>query len=296
MRRRGSPSPPTRHLIAGRYTAAIMAPAAARLGVGREAAGCPCGCSRGAVLAVALTTRSARHLRRGGSGAAVGVAPGAEARLLPFCGRVGAVLVFLINPFASAQGLTPIWTGPRIPVLDTEITQEELAPRRRPAAGPEAPLPSRRSTPGRGDRVLAAVARVAPHSALIAALATRLLPTLERDAGGLALAARARGGRSGGPRGRELGPLVSLSLERSLSLAEAMEARGTAAGRGRAPPPRPGPRAAASGAAGGGPRHFRRRRRLLRDRCRYYDLLGDPVTTAASARPVAVLVLAAPRW
>ena len=82
-----------------------------------------------------------------------------------------------------------------------------------------------------GDRVLAAVARVAPRSALIAALATRLLPALEADASGIVLAARARGARIGGrrPSAELLGPLVSLSLERSLALAEAMEARGTAA-------------------------------------------------------------------
>src|SRR4029078_1971194 len=37
-----------------------------------------------------------------------------------------ALLVFLVNPFVSVQGLTPIWSGPQIPLLDTEITQEEL--------------------------------------------------------------------------------------------------------------------------------------------------------------------------
>ena len=60
------------------------------------------------------------------------------------------------------------------------------------------------------------------------ALATRLVPTLERDAAGLAEAVRGRGHRGGGrPRLRRLlSPLVAGSLERAWNLAEAMEARG----------------------------------------------------------------------
>ena len=37
-----------------------------------------------------------------------------------------ALLVFLVNPFVSVQGLTPVWQGPQIPILDTQITHEEL--------------------------------------------------------------------------------------------------------------------------------------------------------------------------
>jgi energy-coupling factor transport system permease protein len=60
------------------------------------------------------------------------------------------------------------------------------------------------------------------------ALATRLVPTLERDALGLAEAVRGRGVAVEGIRGRArlLSPLVAGSLERAASLAEAMEARG----------------------------------------------------------------------
>jgi energy-coupling factor transport system permease protein len=87
------------------------------------------------------------------------------------------------------------------------------------------------------DRLLAR-ASVARRSAFAAALATRLVPTLERDAVGLAEAVRGRGVRVDGVRGRArlVSPLVATSLERALNLAEAMEARGFGrAGATRAP-------------------------------------------------------------
>jgi energy-coupling factor transporter transmembrane protein EcfT len=103
-----------------------------------------------------------------------------------------ALLVFLVNPFVSVQGLTPIWSGPHIPLLDTEITQEELvfgiAAGLRLIGSALAVAAFVRLADG--DRVLAALARVAPRSAMIAALASRLLPTLEQDATGLAMASR----------------------------------------------------------------------------------------------------------
>jgi len=89
------------------------------------------------------------------------------------------------------------------------------------------------------DRLVAA-AGFARRSALAVALATRLVPTLERDAAGLAEAVRGRGVRLRGARGhaRLLSPLVAGSLERATSLAEAMEARGYGrAGATRAPRP-----------------------------------------------------------
>jgi energy-coupling factor transport system permease protein len=71
-------------------------------------------------------------------------------------------------------------------------------------------------------------ARFARRSVLAIALATRLVPTLERDAAGLVEALRGRGVEVTGVRGRGrmLVPLLAGSLERSLNLAEAMEARG----------------------------------------------------------------------
>ena len=68
----------------------------------------------------------------------------------------------------------------------------------------------------------------ARRSALAVALATRLVPSLERDAAGLAEAVRGRGVVLEGARGYAtlLSPLVAGSLERASNLAEAMEARG----------------------------------------------------------------------
>jgi energy-coupling factor transport system permease protein len=76
---------------------------------------------------------------------------------------------------------------------------------------------------------------------LAVALATRLVPTLERDAAGYVEALRGRGVAVEGLRGRArlISPLVAGSLERSLNLAESMEARGFGRpGRTRAPSPR----------------------------------------------------------
>ena len=84
-------------------------------------------------------------------------------------------------------------------------------------------------------------ARFARKSALVVALATRLVPTLERDVRGLVEALRGRGVEVEGVRGRArlVSPLVAGSLERALNLAEAMEARGYGrAGATRAPTPR----------------------------------------------------------
>jgi energy-coupling factor transporter transmembrane protein EcfT len=72
-------------------------------------------------------------------------------------------------------------------------------------------------------------------------LATCLAPTLERDARGLAESLRGRGVEVRGLRGRGrlLSPLIAGALERSVNLAEAMEARGFGrAGRTRVPRPR----------------------------------------------------------
>ena len=87
------------------------------------------------------------------------------------------------------------------------------------------------------DRLVAA-AGFARRSGLAVALATRLVPTLERDAAGFAEAVRGRGMSIHGARGYAalLSPLVAGSLERASNLAEAMEARGFGrAGATRAP-------------------------------------------------------------
>ena len=91
------------------------------------------------------------------------------------------------------------------------------------------------------DRLLGA-ASWARRSALAVALATRLVPTLERDAVGLVESLRGRGVEVEGARARArlLSPLLAGSLERGLNLAEAMEARGFGRPAARARRRRPG--------------------------------------------------------
>jgi energy-coupling factor transport system permease protein len=166
--------------------------------------------------------------------------PGSR-RWLYLSGTLGSALsVFLLSPVVSHTGFHVLWEGPRLPVLGyLDVTSEELA-----AGGIQA---LRLAAVGLAfaayallldfDRLLQA-AGFARRSALAVGLATRLVPTLERDAAGFVEALRGRGVEVRGLRGRArlLSPLVAGSLERSLNLAEAMEARGFGrAGRTRAP-------------------------------------------------------------
>jgi energy-coupling factor transport system permease protein len=168
------------------------------------------------------------------------------ARRLPYLfGALATGLgVFVVSPLVATVGYDVLWEGgPTIPVLgQLDVTTEEL----REAAQNGLRL----ATLGLAfsayallvdhDRLVAAVG-FAPRSALAVALATRLVPSLERDAAGLAEAVRGRGVPLRGARGyaRLLSPLVAGSLERATNLAEAMEARGFGRGRrSRAPEPR----------------------------------------------------------
>ena len=150
--------------------------------------------------------------------------------------------VFVLSPFLWVEGSSALWRGPVVPVLGRiDVTAEELE---------IAALNGLRITAlGLAFAAyallldhdgLVAAAGFARRSALAVALATRLIPTLERDAFGLAEAVRGRGIRLEGTRGRArlLSPLVAGSLERASTLAEAMEARGFGrAGATRAPRP-----------------------------------------------------------
>jgi energy-coupling factor transport system permease protein len=155
---------------------------------------------------------------------------------------VSGLGVFVVSPFVQSTGFHVIWSGPIVPVLGSlDVTREELVIAAvnalrlvgvSLAAAAYALLVDH-------DRLLAA-AGFARRSAFTAVLATRLLPTLERDAAGLAEAVRGRGLAVAGVRGhaRLLSPLVAGSLERAQNLAEAMETRGfSRAGRTRAPAP-----------------------------------------------------------
>ena len=134
--------------------------------------------------------------------------------------------VFVLTPFFETLGSHPVWSGPIVPVLgQLDVTREELV------SAAENAL--RLACVG---LAFAAYALLLDHDRLLsaarfarpAALATRLVPTLERDAAGFVEALRGRGVEVAGVRGRAalLSPLLASSLERGLNLAEAMEARG----------------------------------------------------------------------
>jgi energy-coupling factor transport system permease protein len=160
--------------------------------------------------------------------------------LLGVAVTAGAVLV--VTPFVETVGWHVLWSGPTVPVLGTlDVTSEEL----RGAVFQALRLAalslafSAYALLLDHDRLVQGAA-FARRSALAVVLATRLVPTLERDAHGLVEALRGRGIEVTGLRGRArlVSPLLAGSLERGLNLAEAMEARGF--GRGghtRAPAP-----------------------------------------------------------
>jgi energy-coupling factor transport system permease protein len=142
-----------------------------------------------------------------------------------------AVGVVVLSPllWSSGEG-TLLWIGPTVPVLGPlDVSTVELyeAASNGLRLAAVALAFSAYALLLDHDQLVAA-ARGARRSALAVALATRLLPTLERDATGMAEAVRGRGLALDGVRGYAtlLSPLVSSSLERASSLAEAMEARG----------------------------------------------------------------------
>jgi energy-coupling factor transport system permease protein len=158
-------------------------------------------------------------------------APAERRGVYLFGALTSALGVFVLSPFLwSAPDGTVLWEGPTVPVVGpldvttTEIEQAALNALRLAALGlafaAYALLLDH-------DRLVSA-ARRARRSALAVALATRLVPSLERDAAGLAESVRGRGVRLEGARGYAtlLSPLVAGSLERATNLAEAMEARG----------------------------------------------------------------------
>ena len=144
--------------------------------------------------------------------------------------------VLVVSPFVQSTGSHPLWTGPVVPVLGPlDVTREELGialfqALRLTAVALAAAVYALLVD---HDRLLAG-ASWARRSTLAVALATRLVPTLERDAAALREALRGRGVELRAA--RLLSPLLAGSLERALNLAEAMEARGYGRpGRTRAP-------------------------------------------------------------
>jgi energy-coupling factor transport system permease protein len=148
-----------------------------------------------------------------------------------------ALLVMLINPIASQQGLTVLVDGPVVPVLgNVDITLEALV--YGAVAGVRVlvvvlgfALYSACVDP---DRVLRLAGRLAPRSALTASLATRAVPMLGRDGRRMAEAHSLRAGarpaadwRSRVARTATLTRALGAgALERSVELAAALEVRG----------------------------------------------------------------------
>ena len=167
-------------------------------------------------------------------------APHRPSRLFLLGGLVSGLTLALLNPFVTAEGDLIIWRGPEVSLIDLEVTLEEVVA----GLGMGLRLFAVAVLVGAvlahidPDRLQAQVARVAPRSALVCALAARLLPTLERDARSISEAARLRGvALAEGPwatRARRAAPLalplLASSLERGLDVAEAMTARGYGAG------------------------------------------------------------------
>ena len=150
-----------------------------------------------------------------------------------------ALGVLVLSPFlwSSPDGML-LWEGPTLAVLgplDVTTTELELALLNALRLGALALAFGAYALLLDHDRLVSAAGR-ARRSALAVALATRLVPSLERDAAGLVEAVRGRGIELRGARGYAtlLSPLVAGSLERATNLAEAMEARGF----GRADPTR----------------------------------------------------------
>jgi energy-coupling factor transporter transmembrane protein EcfT len=138
--------------------------------------------------------------------------------------------VFVFTPLVETIGSRPLWNGPVVPVLGSlDVTREELSGATYQALRLAAVTLAFAAYALLldHDRLLA-TARFGRRSALAVAIATRLLPTLERDAAGFVVALRGRGVAVEGIRGRArlLSPLLAGSLERGVTLAEAMEARG----------------------------------------------------------------------
>jgi len=157
-------------------------------------------------------------------------APAERRRLYLVGALVSGLAVVVVTPFVETIGSHPLWTGPTVPVLgQLDVTTEEL----RNGLFQGLRLTSVALAFAAyallldHDRLVQA-AGFARRSVLAIALATRLVPTLERDAAGLVESLRGRGVEVSGLRGRArlLSPLLAGSLERALNLAEAMEARG----------------------------------------------------------------------
>jgi energy-coupling factor transport system permease protein len=172
-----------------------------------------------------------------GAGARVGAELRRAARLaVPL-----ALLVALVNPLVSREGLTLLAEGPDVPLYGAlDVTLEAVA------FGAVAALRVLVVVLAFGlcsaavdpDAMLRGLRRVMPRSALTASLATRMVPLLARDAERLGEAYRLRAGSVARGRLRKSAllarALAAGSLERAMDTAAALELRGYALGPRRA--------------------------------------------------------------
>lgn len=168
-------------------------------------------------------------------------APGHPGRLVLIGALLSAAGVLLLTPLLSGQGDLILFSIPMPAMLNGDITAEALAAGAAAAARAFATIALAAAIFAWADpdRMLAGLGRVAPRSALVSALAARLVPTMARDARAISETARLRGVRlTTGPRMARARaaaplalPLVGSALERGLDVAEAMAARGYGEGR-----------------------------------------------------------------
>lgn len=208
---------------------------------------------------------------------------------------VSALFLFAVTPLVEQIGSHPLWTGPTIPLLGTlDVTTEELhgalfQALRLSAVGLAFAVYALRLD---HDRLLAG-AGWARRSTLAVAMATRLVPLLERDVRDLRVALRGRGVELAPV--RLLSPLLAGSLERGLNVAEAMEARGYGGPRRTRAPERGMTRREWALTAVGASALVLVAAALLLGMTdfRYYDTLGDPWRPAAIAGAAALTALLA---
>ena len=152
-------------------------------------------------------------------------APRARRRLYLLGVLVSCVSLIVITPFVESIGIHVLWSGPTIPVLGTlDITTEELRNGLVQALrlGSVMLAFAVYALMLDHDRLVQS-AGFARRSVLAVALATRLIPTLERDGRGADRgSARARPPAGGGPRAR--GP--ALAAPRRVARARAQPCRG----------------------------------------------------------------------
>jgi energy-coupling factor transport system permease protein len=182
------------------------------------------------------------------------LAAGAGAGVLRELGRAArlavplALLVALVNPLVSREGITLLWNGPAVPVLGRlDVTLEAVA------WGGVAALRALDvvlafalySAVVDPDAILRYARRASVRSALSATLATRLVPVLARDAERLAAAYPLRAASplrtAHFPRLRRAALLARAltggALERAVDAAAALEVRGFGAASARTAPP-----------------------------------------------------------